>query len=1144
MRIQKRNGKFEALSFDKVLRRIKNLANDKNLGVIKDVECDIVSQKVIREIVDGITSKQLDVLASDICTAMSADNPGYGELASRIAISNLHKSTPKKFSEAVKILLEEGVVNKDFAKVVEINSEILDENIVDSRDYLFDFFGISTLEKGYLLKVLKKDTKTIIERPQYMWMRVAVALHKDDLPKVFETYEHLSLKNFIHASPTLFNAGTKHQQLSSCFLLDTEDSVNGIFNTMGKIAQISKHGGGIGLTCSRIRAEGSIIRGTNNRSDGIMPMLKVYNEISRYVNQGQRKGSIAVFLEPHHADIEIFLEMKKNTGDVNLRARDLFYGLWVSDLFMKYVEADDDWYLMCPDECPGLVDAYGDAYEELYLSYIEKGMYRKKLKARKIWDQILVSQIETGLPYMCYKDAVNKKSNQENLGTISSSNLCVAPETMILTSKGYFKIDTLKDKEIEVWNGEKFSKTVVKQTGINQKLIKVNLSGGNMVECTPYHKFHIVTSERRTGDNVKIEVIEAKDLKQGMVLIKSNMPVIREGNDDFPYPYEHGLFCADGTYVNNIEEHSCPVNSFGKEFCKYHQKMYDFSDESLTYDFCNAIVRKRPVLFLYGEKKKLKEFCITRSPILEEKQKRITLTLPLNIKDKFQVPVNCNLDIKLKWFAGFVDGDGCICRSQNQTSIQVSSINFEFLKNVKYMLQTMGCDPKILVMSKAGFRKLPLNDGSNDSGDFYCQESYRLCLTSYDVAILNYLGFSPNRLKISGEYPRKNTKRWVYVENIEETGRFSDTYCFNEPERHMGIFNGVLTGNCVEIMLKHTDNEYAVCNISTISLGNCVKNGEFDFNLLGKLSKIATINLNKVIDINYYPTPETEKSNLDHRPIAVGIQGLYDAFIKLRIPFTSNEAKILNKKIFECIQYHCLQASCELAQKDGSYSSFEGSPSSKGIFQHNMWGIDEGKLNYDWESLRNDVKKYGLRNSMLTALPPTASTANILGNTSSFETITTNIFTRTITAGNFMIVNKYLVDDLKKLGLWSTDMKDQIISDNGSVQKINSIPDDLKLLYRTTWETSQKETITMSAERSPFIDQSQSLNIFMAIPTTAKLSSAHFHGWKLGCKTGSYYVRSLPSSTAEKITVSKKVEQQEALVCSLDNKESCTMCEG
>lgn len=772
MRIQKRNGKFEALSFDKVLRRIKNLSNDKNLGIIEDVDCDIVSQKVIREIVDGITSKQLDVLTADICTAMSADNPGYGELASRIAISNLHKSTPKKFSEAVKILASENVVNGEFAKIVKTNSEILDKNIVDSRDYLFDFFGFSTLEKGYLLKVLKKDTKTVVERPQYMWMRVAVALHKNDLPKVLETYEHLSLKNFIHASPTLFNAGTLHEQCSSCYLLDSEDSVGGIFNTMGKIAQISKHGGGIGLTCSRIRSEGSIIRGTNNRSDGIMPMLKVYNEISRYINQGQRKGSIAVFLEPHHADIEIFLEMKKNTGDVNLRARDLFYGLWISDLFMKYVEEDKDWYLMCPDECPGLVDSYGEAYEELYLSYVEKGMYRKKLKARKIWDQILVSQIETGLPYMCYKDAVNKKSNQENLGTISSSNLCV------------------------------------------------------------------------------------------------------------------------------------------------------------------------------------------------------------------------------------------------------------------------------------------------------------------------------------------------------------------------------------EVLLHHTNDEYAVCNISTISLGNCVNGGRFDFELLGKLSKIATVNLNKIIDINYYPTPETEKSNLAHRPIIVGVQGLYDAFIKLRIPFTSPEAKVLNKKIFECIQYHCLEASCELAQKDGKYSSFEGSPSSKGMFQHNMWGLDEGKLNYDWKKLRKGVKKYGLRNSMLTALPPTASTANIMGNTSSFETITTNIFTRTIVAGNFMIVNKYLVEDLQKLGLWSSEMKDQIISDNGSIQKIKSIPDDLKMLYKTTWETSQKETITMSADRAPFIDHSQSLNIFMAIPTTAKLSSAHFHGWKLGLKTGMYYCRSLPSSTAEKITVSKKVEQKEALVCSLDNKESCEMCEG
>jgi ribonucleotide reductase alpha subunit len=608
------------------------------------------------------------------------------------------------------------------------------------------------------------------------------------------------------------------------------------------------------------------------------------------------------FYEPWGADIEIFLEMKKNTGDVNLRARDLFYGLWIPDLFMKHVEEDKDWYLMCPDECPGLVEAYSIEFEELYYSYVERGMYRKKIKARDLWNSILVSQIETGMPYMCYKDAVNTKSNQSNIGTITSSNLCVAPETMILTSTGYHQIKNLKDQEVEVWNGEKFSKTTVRQTGVNQKLIKVNLTENSSLECTPYHKFYL-------EDGTKID---AGILKSGMKLIRTSLP-----------------------------------------------KLY----------------------------------------------------------------------------------------------------------------------------------------------------------------------------------------RNLTVISVEETGRISDTYCFNEPERNMGIFNGILTGNCVEIMLKHDSNEYAVCNIATISLGACVVNGVFDFELLGNLAKIATVNLNKVIDMNYYPTPETKLSNVSHRPIAVGVQGLYDSFIKLRIPFTSPEAKQLNKKIFECIQYHCLSASCELAKEHGPYSSFEGSPSSKGIFQHNMWGLSEENLNYDWKSLRAKVKEYGLRNSLVTALPPTASTANILGNTSSFETITSNIFTRTVMAGNFMIVNKYLVNDLIELDLWDTKLKDEIILANGSVQGIKRIPEHLRELYKTTWETSQKETINMSADRAPFIDHSQSLNIFMANPTAAKLSSAHFHGWKKGLKTGSYYIRGLPISTAEKITVSQEA-QQESISCSIDNKDSCVMCEG
>lgn len=772
MRIKKRNGKFESLSFDKIKIRNNKLANDISLGKIKKIDTDLVSQKVIQQITDGISTEELDILSADICISLSIDNPGYGELASRIYTNNIQKKAPLKFSESMETLYKYGIINETFMKNLDKNKDILDESIVSNRDYLIDYFGSKTLEKGYLLNILEKEKNILMETPQYMWMRVSLALHGEDIDSVLETYENLSLKNFIHATPTLFNAGLKRQQLSSCYLLGTSDDVKGIFKTMGDVAQISKYAGGIGITCSNIRAKGSIIRGTNGRSDGILPMLKVYNEISRYINQaGRRNGSFAMYIDVFHADIEEFLEMKKNTGDVNLRARDLFYGLWVSDLFMEKVEKDDYWYLMCPDECKGLVEAYGEEFKFLYKSYVEKGMYRKKLKARELWTNILIAQIETGTPYICYKDSVNIKNNQKNLGSITSSNLCV------------------------------------------------------------------------------------------------------------------------------------------------------------------------------------------------------------------------------------------------------------------------------------------------------------------------------------------------------------------------------------EVMLYHDDKEYGVCNIATLSLGSCIENGNFNFEKLQNLARIATINLNKVIDLNYYPTPETKKSNLNHRPIAVGVQGLYDAFIKLRLPFTSNEAKTLNKKIFECIQYSALKTSCELAKKDGKYFSFDGSPSSKGIFQHNMWGIDEKDLMYDWESLRKMVMKYGLRNSLVTALPPTASTANILGNTSSFETITSNIFTRTVLSGNFPIVNKYLVDDLIKLNLWNTNIKNQIIMNNGSIQSIDSIPDNIKELYKTSWETSQKDTIDMSADRSPFIDQSQSLNIFMANATIAKLSSMHFYGWKKGLKTGMYYLRSQPISTAEKITIESNYDEA-SLSCSIDNKEACAMCEG
>lgn len=1265
MRILKRNGNYEGVSFDKILRRITKITTDPNLGQVEDVDCDILAQKVIQQIYDGISSEKLDGLTSEIAVAMSVENLGYGTIASRIAISNLQKSTPDKFSDAVEILYTNGLINDTFYNNLQKNKETIDLMIDNNRDYLIEYFGYKTLEKSYLVRVGGK----IIERPQYMWMRVALALHGENLTLVKDTYNNLSLKRFIHASPTLFNAGSKREQCSSCFdensiistinkgpvkikdielgdqvithkgnvkkvkqlhknllndrefyelnvykttpirvtgnhkfwackiskntqekrigrmkydidfvknylkeqgckllskeyknmkekinyicicgketstcfetmyykgtrcyntecvqkrkskmyenytieeprwvsvedlqkndficipkknqkiyykskidistyfyllkqnniddnlafsitkndntvsiktihthrnlntkdkdincnikhsvvnryweinndfatfvgifygdghvityknrkgnkvirgigitihnlntkliefckkfiedffgvkyslhytktqnitqvlissriigevfnelfgkgfngkkiwkemfkwdtilvknmleglittdgcmakngsitlcmsntqlmkelyfllrnnnidvsygkekrhengsvdhvylyipkykidvgsimktydckkrltkdtgtkgvlningftflefknkklitdnlpkyvytlgieddhsynvegliaencfILSTEDSLEGIFKTMTNCAKISKFAGGIGLSISNIRAKGSLIKSTNGKSDGLVPMMKVYNEISRYINQGgKRNGSFALYLEPHHADIEEFLEMKKNTGDPNLRARDLFYALWVSDLFMKIVEEDGVWHMFCPGSSPGMDVVYGKEYEELYNKYVREGRFTKTIKARTLWEKILVSQIETGTPYISYKDAVNIKSNQKHLGTITSSNLCN------------------------------------------------------------------------------------------------------------------------------------------------------------------------------------------------------------------------------------------------------------------------------------------------------------------------------------------------------------------------------------EISLYNTPDSTAVCNIATISLVSCVVDGKFDFQLLGNLTKSLVTNLNRVIDINFYPTPEAEHNNTNYRPVAIGVSGYYDTFMVLKYPFDSEEASVLNKQIFECIQYNAYYRSCELAIEQGPYSAFKGSPMSEGIFQHNMWGLDESKLQYDWAGLRKMIMENGIRNSMLTALPPTASTASILGNVESFEVITSNFYMRNVLSGTFPIINKHLAKDLNKLGLWNKDIVNDIISNDGSIQNIKNIPTELKKLYKTTWETSQKVTVNLSADRGPFIDHTQSLNIFMEKPSIAKLTSMHFYGWKKGLKTGSYYIRSRPITKAEQFTVKQASEE---LVCSLDNPESCAMCEG
>jgi ribonucleoside-diphosphate reductase alpha chain len=753
MYVLKRDGKKEPMMFDKITARVRKLC----YGLNERVDPVKVSLRVIEGLYDGVTTSELDNLAAEIAATMTTTHPDFAKLAARISVSNLHKNTKKSFSETMEDLYTyvnprtgkaAPLLSDEVYEAIMKNAELLDSTIIYNRDFGYDYFGFKTLERSYLLKLNGK----IVERPQHMLMRVSVGIHPHNMDAAIETYELMSKKYFTHATPTLFNSGTPKPQMSSCFLLAMkDDSIDGIYDTLKQTAKISQSAGGIGLSIHNIRATGSYISGTNGTSNGIVPMLKVFNDTARYVDQGggKRKGSFAMYVEPWHADIFDFLDLKKNHGKEEMRARDLFYAMWIPDLFMKRVEANAEWTLMCPNECPDLYNRHSEEFEELYLKYESEGKGRKTIKARELWEKILESQIETGTPYMLYKDAANRKSNQKNLGTIRSSNLCT------------------------------------------------------------------------------------------------------------------------------------------------------------------------------------------------------------------------------------------------------------------------------------------------------------------------------------------------------------------------------------EIMEYTSPDEVAVCNLASIALPMFVKDGAFDHKELYRVTKRVTKNLNQVIDRNYYPVKEAENSNMRHRPIGLGVQGLADAFIMLRMPFTSDAAKKLNEEIFETLYFAAVTASMEEAKEVGPYETYKGSPISQGEFQHNLWGIKDEDLSgrWDWAKLRKEVKKHGVRNSLLVAPMPTASTSQILGNNECFEPYTSNIYTRRVLSGEFIVVNKHLLEDLVSLGLWNENLKQELMRANGSVQHIDIIPQEIKELYKTVWELSMKDIIDMSRHRGYFIDQSQSLNLFMENANYSKLTSMHFYAWKSGLKTGMYYLRTKAAVDAIKFTL-------------------------
>ena len=1103
MKVQKRDGSIVPMLFDKVVARINKLCT----GL--DVQADKVAQKVFSSLYDGIKTSDIDDLSAEVAVHMQTEHSDYEILATRIVASNLQKLCPKTFTDAMVGLHVKGIVSDHFMKCVALK---LDAEIDHSRDYEFGYFGLKTLQRGYLFPG---------ETPQYMFMRVAVGIHGDDIPRVIETYQLMSKKYFTHATPTLFNAGTKRPQMSSCFLVAMkEDSIDGIYDTLKECAQISKWSGGIGIHASNVRGRGTSIKGTNGVADGLVPMLRVFNNTARYVNQGggKRKGSFAVYLEPWHADVMEFLDLRLNQGDEEARCRDLFTALWIPDLFMEKVEKDQEWHLMCPNECPGLQDVYGEEFNELYRTYVAQGRFKKVVRARDVWDAMLKSQIETGTPYMCYKDSVNAKSNQKNIGVVKSSNLCVAPETMILTKNGYQKISDLVGQVVDVWNGEEWSAVTISNTSNKSRLVRVNFSDGTFLECTEYHKFHL-----QIGYGSNTEIKPTTNLVPGDRLIKWTppKPVEFEDTEDFSYPYTHGFFCGDGTY------HS-------------------------TYSGFKTI----PGVSLYGEKKKLVEHLEVRTMSGEEDASgRLNVQLPYDLALKFKVPLRGTVKTRLDWFAGLCDADGHTqgCPGNpSQKSISVGSIHMNFLRDIQLMLHTLGVSSTIGLLHEAGERELP--DGKGGKKMFETQTCWRLVVSALGVETLINAGFVTHRLDLSDFTPvTRDVRQYVRVVSIEDNGRMDATYCFNEPKRHMGIFNGVITGNCTEIMEVSGPDETAVCNLASISLPAFVKKPAskgthplvFHFDKLKDVTRVITRNLNRVIDKNYYPTEAAKKSNMRHRPIGIGVQGLADVFQMMGWAFDSPEARYLNKYIFQCIYYAALQESCQLAKEEGPYETFAGSPASQGILQYDMWGTQP---DFNHEILKEDIKKYGLRNSLLVAPMPTASTAQIMGNNEAFEPYTTNIYLRRTLAGEFVVVNKHLVRDLTKLGLWSKETKDQIIKNGGSIRDILNIPADLKEIYRTVWEIPMKSIIDMAADRGAYIDQSQSLNLFMENPSVAKLSSMHVYAWKKGLKTGMYYLRTRAKAKPQQVTIAPAATvaptDEEKLACSLENPEGCLMCSG
>ena len=1146
MLVIKRDGRRESVKFDKITARIEKLCYGLDTNYVSSVE---VAKKVIVGIYDGVTTVELDNLAAETAATLTVTHPDYAVLAARIAISNLHKVTSKSFSNTMKRLYtyvdprtgeNASLIAKDVYAVIKKNAALLDSTIIYSRDYSYDYFGFKTLERSYLIKL---DGK-IVERPQHMLMRVAVGIHKEDVESAIETYNLLSEKWFTHATPTLFNAGTPKPQMSSCFLLSMQDdSIDGIYDTLKQCAQISQSAGGIGLSIHNVRATGSYIRGTNGTSNGIVPMLRNFDMTARYVDQGggKRKGSFAIYLEPWHADIFEFLHLKKNHGKEELRARDLFYALWIPDLFMKRVESNGQWSLFDPNECPGLYDTYGEDFERLYEKYEREGKARRTIRAQDLWFEVLESQTETGTPYMLYKDAANQKSNQKNLGTIRSSNLCcIAGDQRVPTQKGMMTIRELYEEGTEnlVVGREKIeTASEMYLPRPDAEMVNIVTQEGYTHKVTPDHKVWVTNVGWR----------EAQHLQSGDQIAIQQFEGLWGEGDYADEAFLAGLIAGDGTFTTgnqtNIHldiwgvtaDHKEEIEQTVSRVIEKYESDFDYDNLTGGYHAAAYAPSVKPVFRICKQKhSRVRKYRLSSSILC-----KILAKLGFTKDTKLQIPEfvwKGNRQTASRYLEGLYLADATVQGAdQGVTTTSLASTNKPLLRDLQVLWANFGVKASINQMRDCVQQLLP--DGKGGKKLFDCRPLYRLLVTSIqgckvvnEVTQIGYYRrhaeFLKNLSKVG--YQQKMYATFDYLEKLSN----EDAYCLIvDSEEHSWTVNGMITKN-TEILEYTSKDEVAVCNLASIALPKFITEDEngnlrFDHQKLYEITKVVTRNLNKVIDVNYYPVPEAKTSNMRHRPIGIGIQGLADAFIMLRMPFESDEARGLNKDIFETIYYAAMETSMELAQKEGAYKTYEGSPVSQGIFQFDMWNVTPDSGRWNWDDLKKKVKKNGVRNSLLLAPMPTASTSQILGNNECFEPYTSNIYTRRVLSGEFIVVNKHLLRDLVDMGLWNENMKNRLISENGSIQNVSEIPQHLKDLYKTTWEISQKTIIDMAAERGAYICQSQSLNIHMEDPNFGKLTSMHFYAWKNGLKTGMYYLRTKAATDAIKFTVDKQALQKE-----------------